>query len=63
VHDLLLQKSSGTFELVVWDERPLTQGSDAVTVEPDDLARDGDGLRSDDGHGLRKRHDLLASSS
>ena len=30
-HDLLLQKSSGTFELVVWDERPLT-GSDAVTV-------------------------------
>jgi hypothetical protein len=32
VHDLLLQKSDGTFELVVWDERPLT-GSDAVTVD------------------------------
>jgi hypothetical protein len=31
VHDLLLQKSSGTFELVVWDERP-TGGSDSVTV-------------------------------
>jgi hypothetical protein len=31
VHDVLLQKSSGAFELVVWDERPLT-GSDDVTV-------------------------------
>jgi hypothetical protein len=31
VHDLLLQKSTGTFELVVWDERP-TGGSDSVTV-------------------------------
>jgi hypothetical protein len=31
VHDLLLQKSQGTFELVVWDERP-TSGSDDVTV-------------------------------
>jgi hypothetical protein len=31
VHDLLLQKQSGTFELVVWDERP-TSGSDTVTV-------------------------------
>jgi hypothetical protein len=30
VHDLLLQKSDGTFELVVWDER--MTGSDAVTV-------------------------------
>ena len=32
VHDLLLQKSSGKFELIVWDER-LTMGSDTVTVD------------------------------
>jgi hypothetical protein len=32
VHDLLLQKSDGTFDLVVWDERP-TGGSDAVDVD------------------------------
>ena len=32
VHDLLLQKSDGTFELVVWDERP-GGGSDDVTVD------------------------------
>jgi len=31
VHDLLLQKTDGTFALVVWDERP-SGGSDAVTV-------------------------------
>jgi hypothetical protein len=31
VHDLLLQKSNGTFELVVWGER--LQGSDGVHVE------------------------------
>jgi hypothetical protein len=31
VHDLLMQKSDGTFELAVWDERP-TGGSDVVTV-------------------------------
>ena len=31
VHDLLLQKTSGTFELVVWDEHPTT-GSDDVVV-------------------------------
>jgi hypothetical protein len=31
VHDLLLQKSDGTFELVVWDERP-SGGTDDVTV-------------------------------
>jgi hypothetical protein len=31
VHDLLLQKSTGTFELVVWNERP-SGGSDDVTV-------------------------------
>ncbi|MCW3099171.1 MAG: putative glycosyl hydrolase [Chthonomonadaceae bacterium] len=30
VHDMLLQKSDGTFELVVWGER--VQGSDSVTV-------------------------------
>jgi hypothetical protein len=32
VHDLLLQKSSGTFELLVWNERP-TGGSDDVVVD------------------------------
>lgn len=31
VHDLLLQKSDGTFELVVWDER--VQRTDTVTVD------------------------------
>jgi len=31
VHDLLLQKSDGTFELVVWDEK-FTGGSDEVKV-------------------------------
>jgi hypothetical protein len=31
VHDLLIQKSGGAFELVVWDERP-AGGTDAVTV-------------------------------
>jgi len=31
VHDLLLQKSNGTLELVVWDEK-MTGGTDAVTV-------------------------------
>ncbi len=30
VHDLLLQKSTGAFELVVWDER--AKGGDNVTV-------------------------------
>jgi hypothetical protein len=30
VHDMLLQKSDGTFELVIWGER--IQGSDSVTV-------------------------------
>ncbi|WP_395665758.1 hypothetical protein [Methylocella sp.] len=33
VHDLLLQKSDGRFELVVWDERPVGQGGDDVTVD------------------------------
>jgi hypothetical protein len=32
VHDLLLQKDDGTFELVVWNERP-SGGTDDVTVE------------------------------
>lgn len=32
VHDLLLQKSDGTFELVVWGER-FTSGTDNVTVK------------------------------
>jgi hypothetical protein len=32
VHDLLLQKSTGTFELVVWDEHP-SSGSDSITVD------------------------------
>jgi hypothetical protein len=32
VHDLLLQKSDGTFALAVWDEKP-TGGSDSVTVD------------------------------
>lgn len=32
VHDLLLQKSDGTFELVIWSER-FTGGSDDVTVD------------------------------
>jgi hypothetical protein len=31
VHDLLLQKSNGVFDLVLWDERP-TGGNDGVTV-------------------------------
>lgn len=32
VHDMLLQKKDGTFELVVWNER--VKGSDEVTVRP-----------------------------
>jgi hypothetical protein len=32
VHDLLLQRSDGTFALVVWDEKP-SGGSDLVTVD------------------------------
>ncbi len=32
VHDLLLQKSDGTFALVVWNERP-GGGSDDVTID------------------------------
>jgi len=32
VHDLLLQKSNGTYYLIVWDEKFSTSGSDSVTV-------------------------------
>jgi len=34
VHDMLLQKTSatGTFYLVVWDDRPVAEGTDPVTV-------------------------------
>jgi len=32
VHDLLLQKSSGAFYLAVWDDRPVGEGTDNVTV-------------------------------
>jgi hypothetical protein len=32
VHDLLLQKNDGTFELIVWNEKP-SGGSDDVTVD------------------------------
>jgi hypothetical protein len=32
VHDLLLQKSDGTFELVVWDERNSPNKTDNITV-------------------------------
>jgi hypothetical protein len=31
VHDLLLQKSDGSFQLVIWNER--LKGSDDVTVQ------------------------------
>ena len=33
VHNLLLQKSDGTFYLAVWDERVVGTGSDQVTVD------------------------------
>jgi hypothetical protein len=45
VHDLLLQKSDGTFELVLWGER-FTGGSDDVTVNLGRRMR-GQDLRSD----------------
>ena len=32
VHDLLLRKSTGAFQLVVWDERPVGEATDQVTV-------------------------------
>jgi hypothetical protein len=32
VHDILLQKSNGLFDLVVWDEKP-SGGSDTVDVD------------------------------
>ncbi len=33
VHDLLLEKSNGTYELVVWDDRPVGEATDSVTVD------------------------------
>ena len=33
VHDLLMQKSNGAYELVVWDDRPVGEGTDRVTVD------------------------------
>jgi hypothetical protein len=33
VHDLLLQKSSGVFYLIVWDEKFVAAGEDKVTVD------------------------------
>jgi hypothetical protein len=32
VHDLLMQKKDGTFWLAVWDDRPVGEATDAVTV-------------------------------
>ena len=32
VHDLLMQKSNGTYELAVWDDRPIGEATDRVTV-------------------------------
>ena len=32
VHNLLMQKSNGTYELAVWDDRPTSEGSDNVTI-------------------------------
>ena len=53
MHDMLLQKSDGTFELVVWGER--LKGSDEVTVHLGDSSSDGEGLRPDDRHRARSR--------
>jgi hypothetical protein len=32
VHSVLLQKSSGIYELAVWDDRPIGEGLDVVTI-------------------------------
>jgi hypothetical protein len=32
VHDLLLEKSNYTYYLIVWDDRPVGEGIDNVTV-------------------------------
>lgn len=32
VHDLLMQKSNGTYELLIWDDRPVGEATDRVTV-------------------------------
>jgi hypothetical protein len=39
VHDLLLQKSNGTFELVVWDERLAVSSDDATDTVVVDLTK------------------------
>jgi hypothetical protein len=33
VHDLLIQKKNGTYYLAVWDDRPVGEGTDDVTVD------------------------------
>jgi hypothetical protein len=32
VHDLLLQKSNGIYELIIWDDRPVGEATDNITV-------------------------------
>jgi hypothetical protein len=32
VHDLLIEKGNGTYELAVWDDRPAGEGTDNITV-------------------------------
>jgi hypothetical protein len=32
IHDLLMEKSNGTYELVIWDDRPVGEATDNVTV-------------------------------
>jgi hypothetical protein len=32
VHDLLMQKANGTYDLVVWDDRPVGEATDRVRV-------------------------------
>ena len=51
VHEMLLQKSDGTFELVVWGERlEGRRRGDRASGQP---VSDGEGLRSDDRHRTR----------
>ena len=37
VHDLLIQKSDGTYYLAVWDDRPVGKGTDSVNVNLGDF--------------------------
>ena len=60
VHDLLLQKSGGTFELVVWDEQP-SGGSDTVTVDLTTARATVARLRSDDGHRAERRRSTTSA--